>query len=344
MSATVTPNHLQSESQPRWTPPALTDEVRLQIHNLMVKARTTEEMLIRMMRTGHGYFWIGGPGEEGFGVPLGMLLHKGHGPDYDYLHLHYRSSPTVLAMGSEPIDLLRQMRGTVTDPYSKGRNFVNHFAIKAWNVVPVTPTIETQYAVAPGTAWVQRRHGGIGLSVVTGGDAGSAEGDFYCGMNWSTRPGYELPVLFTIAHNDFGISTPSSQVQNTKLLNTRGDGFGIKNAVVDGNDPIATWHALVDAMDYVRHERKPFILQANVSRLNGHSSSSGAARSPDEDCIARYEATLIAQKLASKQSLEAVWTHWQNHLQDALAQVLQEPMPTREHVLQHVFYTGPAGN
>lgn len=344
MSADALPQDLTHATPERWTPPALTDEVRLQIHNLMVKTRTTEEMLIRMMRTGHGYFWIGGPGEEAFGVPLGMLLHKGHGPAYDYLHLHYRSSPTVLAMGSEPIDLLRQMRGTLTDPYSKGRNFVSHFAIKDWNVVPVTPTIETQYAVAPGTAWVQRRHGGIGLSVVTGGDAGSAEGDFYCGMNWSTRPGHELPVLFTISHNNFGISTPSSQVQNTKFLNTRGDAFGIKNAVVDGNDPIATWQALVDAMTYVRLERKPFILQANVSRLNGHSSSSGAARASEEDCITRYEATLIAQKLATRESLDAVWTHWQSHLQDALTQVLQEPMPSREHVLQHVFYDGPAGN
>jgi 2-oxoisovalerate dehydrogenase E1 component alpha subunit len=335
---------LDNPSQARWVPPELTNAVRLQLHDLMVKARTTEEMLIRMMRTGHGYFWIGGPGEEAFGVPLGMLVHKGYGPAFDYLHLHYRSSPTVLAMGAQPIDLLRQMRGTATDPYSKGRNFVNHFAIKPWNVVPVTPTIETQYAVAPGTAMMQRRHGGVGLSIVTGGDAGSAEGDFYCGMNWSTRPGQELPVLFTIAHNDFGISTPSSQVQNTKFLNTRGDGFGIKNACVDGNDPIATWHALVEAMDYVRHERKPFILQANVSRLNGHSSSSGAARATEPDCLGLYEQSLLEQNLATRQELDAVWERWQSQLSDDLNTVLQEPMPGREHVLQHVFYDGPAGN
>lgn len=328
----------------RWTPPVLDEACKLSIHNLMVKSRACEEALIRMVRTGHGYFWIGSPGEEGFGVPLGMLVHKGYGPAHDFLHLHYRSAPTVLAMGSEPIDLLRQMRSTATDPYSKGRNFVNHFAIKPWNIVPVTPTIETQYAVAPGTALVQRRHGGVGISIVTGGDAGSAEGDFYSAMNWSTRPGQELPVLMLIAHNGYGISTRAEGVQNTRELNRRGDGFGIRNAMVDGNDPIASWHALVEAMDYVRHERKPYILQGNVSRLYGHSSSSGASLLDEPDCLTLYEARLVKEGLATAAGLKAVWDRWHDALSDALHQVIEEPMPDREHVLQHVFWDGPAGN
>ena len=58
----------------------------------MVKARVLEERLIQMYKQGHGYFWIGGPGEEAFNVPLGLLIKKGQGPDYDYLHLHYRQS------------------------------------------------------------------------------------------------------------------------------------------------------------------------------------------------------------------------------------------------------------
>lgn len=328
----------------RWTPPSLDEATKLRVHDLMVKARATEEMMIRMMRTGHGYFWIGAPGEEGFGVPLGMMVHKGHGPAFDYLHLHYRSSPTVLAMGSAPIDLLRQMRGTVTDPYSKGRNFVNHFAIKDWNVVPVTPTIETQYAVAPGTALLQRRHGGVGISIVTGGDAGSAEGDFYSGMNWSTRPGQELPILFCIAHNGWGISTPAGTVQNFAELNRRGDGFGIRNACCDGLDPFAAWEAIAQAMDYVRNERKPFILQGNVSRLYGHSSSSGANRDDATDCIAVCEARLLRENLATEAELKAVWDRWHDLLHDDLEVVMKEPMPDREHVLQHVYYRGPAGN
>src|SRR3954467_9901243 len=109
----------------------------LRLHDLMLRARILEERLITMYRQGDGYFWIGGPGEEAFNVPLGLLVDKGEGRDHDYLHLHYRSNATLLAMGADPVDALRQMKNTATDPYSRGRNFVGHFSKREWNVVPV---------------------------------------------------------------------------------------------------------------------------------------------------------------------------------------------------------------
>ena len=316
----------------------LAPELKLRIHDHMVQARLTEELLIRMVRGGQGYFWIGAPGEEALGVPLGLLIDKGEGPDHDYLHLHYRSSPTVLAMGAQPIDLLRQMRSTATDPYSRGRNFVNHFAIKAWNIVPVTPTIETQYTVAPGTAWVQKRHGGTGISIITGGDAGTAEGDFATCLNWSTRPGHELPVLILIAHNGYGISTRAAETQASPHLHERAGPFGMRHGEVDGNDPEACYFALQAAIDYIRKERKPFCLQANVSRLYGHSSSSGAQLIKDErDCLVEYEARLEKEGLLSKDAAEAVHERWRAHLKEAYQQVLQEPMPDSADIWKHIF-------
>src|SRR4051794_7803311 len=101
----------------------LPTDLQLRIHDLMLRARVLEERLVTMYRQGDGYFWIGGPGEEAFNVPLGMLVDKGSGPAHDYLHLHYRSSATLLAMGAQPVDSLRQMKNTASDPYSGGRNF-----------------------------------------------------------------------------------------------------------------------------------------------------------------------------------------------------------------------------
>ena len=91
-------------------PLQLEKELLLRIHDLMVKTRALEERLIQMYKQGHGYFWIGGPGEEAFNVPLGLLMKKGEGPAYDYLHAHYRQSGTILALGEEPIGALRQMK------------------------------------------------------------------------------------------------------------------------------------------------------------------------------------------------------------------------------------------
>ena len=90
----------------------------------------------------------------------------------------------MLAMGMPMIDHVRQLAMRWTDPHSHGRNFVGHYAVPEWNVVPVTSVIEVQFAMAPGTALVQKRHGqknpaeAEGITVVVGGEAGTAEGDF----------------------------------------------------------------------------------------------------------------------------------------------------------------------
>ncbi|MGA3122669.1 MAG: thiamine pyrophosphate-dependent dehydrogenase E1 component subunit alpha, partial [Polyangiaceae bacterium] len=107
----------------------------------MLRSRCLEERLIFMNKQGDGFFWVGGPGEEALNASLGLLVHKGQGPDFDYLHLHYRSTATLLAMGADPMDALRQMKNTATDPYSAGRNFVNHYSVRRWNVVPVSSPI-----------------------------------------------------------------------------------------------------------------------------------------------------------------------------------------------------------
>src|SRR4051794_24179881 len=147
----------------------LSPELSLQIHDLMLKARVLEERLITMYRQGDGYFWIGGPREEALNVPLGLLVNKGQGPQHDYLHMHYRSSATFLAMGADPVDSLRQMKNVASDPYSGGRNFVNHVSIRKWNIVPVSSPIEVQFSMAPGTALANKRAPGKGITIVQGG-------------------------------------------------------------------------------------------------------------------------------------------------------------------------------
>src|SRR5579872_5367229 len=168
---------------------ALPAERCLEIYRVMVRARAMEERMIKMSKSGQGYFWIGGPGEEAFNTCLGLQVKKGRGPSYDFLHLHYRSSATLVAMGMPLIDGLRLMAMTATDPNSMGRNFSGHYSRPEWNVIPVTSVIEIQYVMAPGTAIVQKRLGGDAVAIVVGGDAGTAEGDFASCLNWSTRPG-----------------------------------------------------------------------------------------------------------------------------------------------------------
>jgi 2-oxoisovalerate dehydrogenase E1 component alpha subunit len=315
-------------------------ELLVRMHDVMLKARLLEERLIRMQKQGDGYFWIGGPGEEAFNVALGFLVDKGEGLAHDYLHLHYRSSGTMLAMGADPVDALRQMKNTASDPYSGGRNFAGHYSIKKWNVVPVSSPIEVQFSMAPGTAMAQKRHGGRGITIVQGGDAGSAEGDFATCLVWSSRPNHELPVLMIVTNNEWGISTHASSQHGEKHVSDRGKPFGIRTAVIDGNDPEVAYHGIQAAMDYVRTERKPFVLEARVSRLYGHSSSSGANFISEEvDCLQRFEARLEERSILTRAQMDELRTRYTQELLDASKRVREEAQPEGKTIYDHVFKT-----
>jgi 2-oxoisovalerate dehydrogenase E1 component alpha subunit len=317
---------------------AVAPEVLVRLHDVMLRARCLEERLIRMNKQGDGFFWVGGPGEEALNASVGLQVHKGEGPEYDYLHLHYRSTATLLAMGADPIDALRQMKNTSTDPYSAGRNFCNHYSVRRWNVVPVSSPIEVQFAMAPGTAMANKRAGGRGITIVQGGDAGTAEGDFATCLIWCSRPGRELPCLMIVANNAWGISTPASEQHAEKEIADRCKPFGIRSAVIDGNDPEVAYRELGRAMEYVRTERRPFLIEARVSRLYGHSSASGANLVTDEpDCLALFESKLEERKILTRSAMDEKRAQATQYLLEASKRIRDEPQPRGEDIWDHVY-------
>jgi len=314
----------------------------LEILRVMVRTRALEERTIKMSKSGEGHFWVGGPGEEAFNACLGLQVKKGRGPAYDYLHLHYRNAGVMLALGMPMVEHMRQMAMTATDRHSLGRNFVGHYAAPEWNVIPVTSVIEVQYTMAPGTALMQKRHGGDGVSVVIGGDAGTAEGDFTSCMVWSTRPGIELPVLMVVTNNGYGISTPAASQHAERHISDRGEPFGIPGEWVDGNDPIATWHALERGFEHCRTTRKPYLVEAMVSRLHGHSSSSGAARVHNEpDCLKLFERKLIQDGVIHRELAEMIWHDAHEEAAAAVAEATADPRPTPEDVERFTYAPSP---
>lgn len=316
----------------------------LHMLDLMVKSRVLEERLIKVYKTGDAYFWIGGPGEEAFGVPLGLLTNKGHGPAYDYLHLHYRGTPTLIAMGLTYIDSLRLIMNRATDPSTGGRNFANHYCFPEWNVVPVGSPIEVQYGMAVGTAMSQRRRKmrkeAAGVSIVTGGDAGSAEGDFASCLIWSSRPGKELPIYITVQNNKWGISTSYDDQHGEKNVADRGKAFGIRTNVVNGNDPIESYFAISQDLEYIKKNTKPVLTEFQVSRLYGHSSASGANREVGDDPIELFEKRLVDSKFIAPGFVKELWAQYDIESREAAETVRGEAVPTKESIWDHVYANG----
>jgi 2-oxoisovalerate dehydrogenase E1 component alpha subunit len=265
-------------------------------------------------------------------------MKKGQGPAHDYLHAHYRQSATMMALGEEPIGALRQMKNVAADPYSGGRNFAGHFSRREWNIAPVSSPIEVQYAMAPGTALAQKRHGGEGITIVTGGDAGTAEGDFASCLVWSSRPGNELPLLIVVTNNKWGISTPADSQHGETHVSDRGKAFNIRSKTIDGNDPIHCYLELKEAMEYVRKERKPFLMEAMVSRLYGHSSASGANFVGNEhDCLAAFEERLEKHGILTRKEMDELRNRYTEDMAAMARQVREEPLPAPETIWNHIY-------
>jgi 2-oxoisovalerate dehydrogenase E1 component alpha subunit len=233
---------------------------------------------------------------------------------------------------------MRQMKNTASDPYSGGRNFAGHFSKREWNIAPVSSPIEVQYVMAPGTALMQKRHGGDAITIVTGGDAGTAEGDFASCLVWSSRKGSELPLLIIVTNNKWGISTPAETQHGETHVADRGKAFNIRTKTIDGNDPINAYLELKEAMEYVRTERKPFLLEAEVSRLYGHSSASGANFVGNEqDCLTQFEARLEKHGILTRKEMDELRNRYTEDMAAMARQVIQEPLPGPETIWNHIY-------
>jgi 2-oxoisovalerate dehydrogenase E1 component alpha subunit len=316
---------------------ALPNELLVKILGLMIKSRVLEERLIKIYKAGEAFFWIGAPGEEGFGVPLGLLVNKGRGHDHDYLHLHYRGSPTLVAMGMPMIDSIRIMMNRATDTSTGGKNFSNHFCYPEWNVVPVSSPIEVQYSMAIGTAWAQRRAKAKGVTVVTGGDAGTAEGDFASCLIWSSRKGLELPMLITVQNNLWGISTPFDGQHGESQIADRARAFNIEAAVIDGNDPIQSYVCLKEAFAYIRKHGKPYFIEARTSRLFGHSSATGANLVRETDCLADFTELLKKHDVVDDAEVKSLYERYEQVGKEAQETVRGEPPPQIGDAWKHIY-------
>lgn len=319
-------------------PLALPKALLIKMHGLMLSARVLEERLIKIYKSGESYFWLGGPGEEAFGVPLGMLANKGNTIDHDWFHLHYRCTPTLVALGMPMVDSIRLMMNKTTDSSTGGRNFSNHYVYPKWNVAPVTSTIETQYQTAIGTAWTQKKKSKKAISIVTGGDAGTAEGDFASSLVWASRKGNELPMLMIVTNNRVGISTKFDGQHGEVNISDRGKAFGIRTENINGMNPIESYIKLKEAMEYIRKTRKPLLMEAAVSRLYGHSSATGALHVPTEkDALADFETLLFKYSILKEAEVKKMRAKLESESLELQKQVRSEPVPTPESAWDHVY-------
>jgi 2-oxoisovalerate dehydrogenase E1 component alpha subunit len=192
--------------------------------------------------------------------------------------------------------------------------------------------------MAIGTAIAQKRRKSKGITIVSGGDAGTAEGDFASCLIWSTRPGEELPIFITVQNNKWGISTSYDTQHGEKNIADRGKAFGMRTAVINGNDPIESYLATQAEMEYIRRTGKPVLAEYRVSRLYGHSSASGANRVDGEECcVVSFEKKLVDQRFIKPNEVKDLWKRYDEESRILADKVRGEPVPTPESIWDNIY-------
>ncbi|MBC7397516.1 MAG: thiamine pyrophosphate-dependent dehydrogenase E1 component subunit alpha, partial [Bdellovibrionales bacterium] len=168
---------------------------------------------------------------------------------------------------------------------------------------------------------------------------GTAEGEFASCLVWASRPPMELPILIIVTNNEFGISTPFSTQHGETKIADRAAAFNIKNKVINGNDPEESYFAIQEAMEYVRNERRPYFIEAKVSRLYGHSSASGGNFQPNEkDCLEMFEARLEKEGVMTKAQMTELREKYNATMMEQSKQAKQEQMPDGSTIYDHTYY------
>jgi 2-oxoisovalerate dehydrogenase E1 component len=245
------------------------NEELIHAYRAMYLARRIDDREILLKRQNKIFFQISGAGHEAVGAAAGLLLKPGH----DWFYLYYRDRALCLALGVTPEEMFLGAVGAASDPASGGRQMPSHWSDKNKNIVTCSSPTGTQFLQAVGCAQACRLLDpqSDAITLVTSGEGATSEGEFWEALNAACLE--SLPVLFLVENNGYAISVPVEAQTAGGNVATLAGGFPLKRFEVDGTDFPACYRVLNEAVSYCRHQKKPALVQALVTRPYSHSLS-----------------------------------------------------------------------
>lgn len=207
-------------------------------------------------------------GHDGIQLMLGLSFR----PNKDFLFPYYRDMLTVLAAGITPEEIILNGLSKATDVASGGRHMSNHFAKPEIRIQNVSSCVANHALHAVGVARAIKIYGGDEIAYFSSGEASTSEGYFYEAVNGASRE--QVPVIFVIQNNKYGISVPIEVQSANKRISDNFIGFKNLHIVnVDGTNPFDSWRGMQEAIDYVSSGRGPAMVHADCVRIHAHSNS-----------------------------------------------------------------------
>lgn len=323
-------------------PPAqpLGEERLLQMYYKMLLARKLDERMWALHRQGRCAFHISGMGHEAAQVGAAFALR----PGYDWVHPYYRDMALVLALGMTPRQLMLALFAKAEDPSSGGRQMPSHFGYAPLKIVSGSSPVVTQVPQAVGIALASKYRGEDAVTLTCFGEGSTSQGDFHEGLNWASI--HKLPAIFFCENNQYAISEPVHKQMAVPNVADRAAAYGMPGVVVDGDDVLAVYDVVAEAVARARQGAGPTLIEAKTYRPVPHSSDDDdrSYRSREEvaywkarDPILRFEEVLAERGLLDGRKREEVLARVMAEVDDATEYAQAAPAPAPEDALHPVF-------
>ena len=305
----------------------------------MLKSRLIEDKMLILLRQGKISKWFSGIGQEAISVGVTLALNSD-----EYILPMHRNLGVFTTREIPLYRLFSQWQGKANG-FTKGRDRSFHFGTQDYKIIGMISHLGPQLGVADGIALSHILKKEPKLTAVFSGDGGTSEGDFHEALNVASV--WNLPVLFCIENNGYGLSTPSNEQYNCESIADRGVGYGMESHVIEGNNVMEVFSKLDTIAKSVRLNPRPVLIEFKTFRMRGHEEASGTKYVAQElldawaekDPISNFEIYLLQEKVITETEIEDFKAAYKKDIQDGLQTASEEPaiIPDLETELADVY-------
>jgi 2-oxoisovalerate dehydrogenase E1 component len=321
----------------------LTNEQLKEMYKKLLLPRLIEEKMLVLLRQGKISKWFSGIGQEAISVGVVMALQ----PDEWIMPLH-RNLGVFTGRGMPLHKLFMQWQGN-RDGYSKGRERSFHFGSREHHICGMISHLGPQLAIADGVALAHKLRAEAKVAVAFTGDGGTSEGDFHEALNVAAV--WDLPVIFIIENNGYGLSTPVNEQYRCNSLADRAKGYGMEGVQIDGNNILAVYDTIVGVREYCIKHQKPYLVECMTFRMRGHEEASGTKYVPQhlfeewkrKDPVDNFEFYLKHTGVISAAEADETRANLKKYIENQLEIAYQaaEIMPDEQEELADVYAKAP---
>lgn len=315
------------------------DSTLLSLYKSILLPRMIEEKMLLLLRKGKITKWFSGIGQEAISAGVAMAL------DSDEYILPMHRNLGVFTVRGLPLDrLFKQLQGKYNG-FSKGRERSFHFGTNDYHIVGMISHLGPQLGIADGIALASLLKKEKKVTVVFTGDGGTSEGDFHEALNVAAV--WNLPVIFVIENNGYGLSTPLNEQYKCEDLSDKGPGYGMESLQIDGNNILTVYDTIKTYSESIKNQPRPLLLECKTFRMRGHEEASGTKYVPKElftewakkDPVMNYESFLSDEGILDENLIKKIRSDYKNEIDKALDETFAEPevIPDTEKELQDVF-------